>query len=82
LRAFTRCAAQTPQQRRHSLHSPALSLRQQDPHVDTRRLFLHFGDLTDSTNCFEVVSKARAAAAARTLPSARRDARAPLSLCR
>jgi len=29
----------------------------QDPHVDTRRLHLHYGDLTDSTNCFEIVSK-------------------------
>ena len=31
----------------------------EDPHVDTRRLFLHYGDLTDSTNCFEIVSKVR-----------------------
>jgi len=31
----------------------------QDPHVDTRRLILHYGDLTDSTNCFEIVSKVR-----------------------
>lgn len=31
----------------------------EDPHVDTRRLILHYGDLTDSTNCFEIVSKVR-----------------------
>merc|ERR1719231_484729 len=31
----------------------------QDPHVDTRKLFLHYGDLTDSTNCFEIVSSTR-----------------------
>merc|ERR1719465_231320 len=31
----------------------------QDPHVDTRKLILHYGDLTDSTNCFEIVSKVR-----------------------
>jgi len=31
----------------------------QDPHLDTRKLFLHYGDLTDSTNCFEIVSKVR-----------------------
>ena len=29
----------------------------QDPHVDTRNLFLHYGDLTDSTNCYEIISK-------------------------
>ena len=28
----------------------------QDPHLDTAKLFLHYGDLTDSTNCFEIVS--------------------------
>ena len=31
----------------------------QDPHVDTRKLYLHYGDLTDSTNCFEIVSSVR-----------------------
>jgi len=31
----------------------------QDPHLDTRKLFLHYGDLTDSTNCFEIVSSVR-----------------------
>jgi len=31
----------------------------QDPHVDTQKLFLHYGDLTDSTNCFEIISKVR-----------------------
>jgi GDP-D-mannose dehydratase len=31
----------------------------QDPHVDTRKLILHYGDLTDSTNCFEIISKIR-----------------------
>lgn len=31
----------------------------QDPHVDTRKLILHYGDLTDSTNCFEIVSTVR-----------------------
>ena len=31
----------------------------QDPHVDTRKLHLHYGDLTDSTNCFEIVSTVR-----------------------
>ena len=31
----------------------------QDPHVDTRKLFLHYGDLTDSTNCYEIISKVR-----------------------
>merc|ERR1719359_2504134 len=31
----------------------------EDPHVDTRRLILHYGDLTDSTNCFEIVSQVR-----------------------
>ena len=27
-----------------------------DPHCDTRNLFLHYGDLTDSSNCFEIVN--------------------------
>ena len=36
------------------MHNPT-----QDPHVDTRKLFLHYGDLTDSTNCFEIISKVR-----------------------
>jgi GDPmannose 4,6-dehydratase len=31
----------------------------QDPHVDTRKLILHYGDLTDSTNCFEIISRVR-----------------------
>ena len=31
----------------------------QDPHVDTRKLILHYGDLTDSTNCFEIVSQVK-----------------------
>ncbi|KAL1507647.1 hypothetical protein AB1Y20_007264 [Prymnesium parvum] len=31
----------------------------QDPHLDTRKLFLHYGDLTDSTNCFEIISTVR-----------------------
>ena len=31
----------------------------QDPHVDLKKLILHYGDLTDSTNCFEIVSKVR-----------------------
>jgi GDPmannose 4,6-dehydratase len=31
----------------------------EDPHVDTRKLILHYGDLTDSTNCFEIVSQVR-----------------------
>ncbi len=31
----------------------------QDPHLDTRRLFLHYGDLTDSTNCFQIVSEVK-----------------------
>jgi hypothetical protein len=31
----------------------------QDPHVDTRKLILHYGDLTDSTNCFHILSKVR-----------------------
>merc|ERR1719240_809659 len=31
----------------------------QDPHLDTRNLTLHYGDLTDSTNCFEIVSQVR-----------------------
>jgi len=31
----------------------------EDPHIDTRKLFLHYGDLTDSTNCFEIISKVR-----------------------
>ena len=31
----------------------------QDPHIDTRKLILHYGDLTDSTNCFEIVSQVR-----------------------
>merc|ERR1711988_1023598 len=31
----------------------------QDPHVDTRNLILHYGDLTDSTNCFEIISTVR-----------------------
>jgi len=31
----------------------------QDPHVDCRNLFLHYGDLTDSTNCYEIISKVR-----------------------
>merc|ERR1719240_2018433 len=29
----------------------------QDPHVDTRKLFLHYGDLTDSSNLTSIVSK-------------------------
>lgn len=28
----------------------------QDPHSDTTRLFLHYGDLTDSSNLFEIVT--------------------------
>ena len=31
----------------------------EDPHCDTRRLFLHYGDLTDATNLFEIISKVR-----------------------
>ena len=31
----------------------------QDPHVDTRKLILHYGDLTDSTNCFQIISEVR-----------------------
>merc|ERR1712054_45221 len=31
----------------------------QDPHVNTRNLILHYGDLTDSTNCFEIISQVR-----------------------
>ena len=31
----------------------------QDPHIDTRKLILHYGDLTDSTNCFEIISKVK-----------------------
>ena len=31
----------------------------QDPHVNTRNLFLHYGDLTDSTNCFEIITKVK-----------------------
>merc|ERR1712167_52150 len=31
----------------------------QDPHCDTRKLILHYGDLTDSSNCFEIISKVR-----------------------
>ena len=31
----------------------------QDPHCDTRNLFLHYGDLTDSSNCFEIISTVR-----------------------
>ena len=31
----------------------------QDPHLDTRNLILHYGDLTDSTNCFEIISQVR-----------------------
>merc|ERR1719197_1803828 len=31
----------------------------QDPHLDTRKLFLHYGDLTDSTNCAEIISTVR-----------------------
>jgi GDPmannose 4,6-dehydratase len=31
----------------------------QDPHLDTRKLILHYGDLTDSTNCFEIISQVR-----------------------
>merc|ERR1719199_15896 len=31
----------------------------QDPHVDTRNLILHYGDLTDSTNCFQIISEVR-----------------------
>merc|ERR1719199_1564650 len=31
----------------------------QDPHVDHAKLFLHYGDLTDSTNLFEIISKVR-----------------------
>jgi len=31
----------------------------QDPHVDQAKLFLHYGDLTDSTNLFEIISKVR-----------------------
>jgi len=31
----------------------------QDPHLDTRKLFLHYGDLCDSTNCYEIISKVK-----------------------
>ena len=31
----------------------------QDPHCDTRNLFLHYGDLTDSSNCFEIVNSVK-----------------------
>jgi len=31
----------------------------QDPHVDTRHFFLHYGDLTDSTNCYEIISQVK-----------------------
>ncbi|KAJ8598662.1 hypothetical protein CTAYLR_003069 [Chrysophaeum taylorii] len=31
----------------------------QDPHSDTTRLFLHYGDLTDSSNLFEIVVKVK-----------------------
>ena len=31
----------------------------QDPHLDHAKLFLHYGDLTDSTNLFEIISKVR-----------------------
>merc|ERR1740138_666683 len=31
----------------------------QDPHLDTRKLILHYGDLTDSTNCFHIVSEVK-----------------------
>lgn len=31
----------------------------QDPHLDQTKLFLHYGDLTDSTNLFEIISKVR-----------------------
>ena len=29
----------------------------QDPHVDNRRLFLHYGDLTDSTNIIRIIQE-------------------------
>lgn len=52
------------QARRRSLsQTPAQGLEghaiRQDPHLDTRKLFLHYGDLTDSTNCFEIISTVR-----------------------
>ena len=30
-----------------------------DPHEHQTRFFLHYGDLTDSTNCYEIISKVR-----------------------
>ena len=41
------------------LQHAALRPRAQDPHCDTRKLVLHYGDLTDSTNCYEIVSKVK-----------------------
>ena len=43
--------------RSSSFNTGRIESMYQDPHVDTRRLFLHYGDLTDSTNCYEIISK-------------------------
>ena len=45
--------------RSSSFNTGRIESMYQDPHVDTRRLFLHYGDLTDSTNCYEIISKVK-----------------------
>jgi len=43
--------------RASSLNSERIDAIYQDPHVDTRRLFLHYGDLTDSSNLTRLVAE-------------------------
>jgi len=45
--------------RSSSFNTQRIQSMYEDPHVDTRSLILHYGDLTDSTNCFEIVTKVR-----------------------
>ena len=50
-----------PHRPRSARATPTTALRRcsQDPHCDTRNLFLHYGDLTDSSNCFEIVNSVK-----------------------
>lgn len=45
--------------RSSSLNTARIDALYDDPHCDTRRLFLHYGDLTDATNCFQIVSEVK-----------------------
>jgi len=45
--------------RSSSFNTGRLEELYQDPHCDTRKLILHYGDLTDSSNCFEIISQVK-----------------------